>query len=104
MQSEVPEWQVICRDEGIAPEEVRLIFERYDAYLRFTKGGAGEPIALNTWFRFYHREKLSEGQQAGPLPGGCSADGDAVNNACLSKPAEFLRALTAYEAERPATD
>jgi hypothetical protein len=101
MQREAPDWQAICRTEAINPEEVRLIFERYDAYRQFTRGGAGEAIPLEVWFRFYHREKTSEGVQAGPLPGGCSADGDAVNNACLLKPAEFLRALTAFEAGRP---
>jgi len=86
----------MCRQEGIDPGEVRLVFERYDAYRRFTDKGSGAAISLQQWFRFYHREKTSEGVQAGPAPGGCSADGDAVNNACLRKPAEFLRVLTAY--------
>jgi len=87
----------MCRQEKIDPDEVRLVFERYEAYRRFTETGAGAAISLDQWFRFYHREKASEGNQAGPAPGGCSADGDAVNNACLQKPAEFLRVLTAYD-------
>ena len=100
MQRETSEWRAICRDEGIDTREVQLIFERYDAYRQFTQAGAGEAIPVETWFRFYHREKASEGVQAGPAPGGCSAEGDAVNNACLRKPAEFLRALVALAAER----
>ncbi|MBT8440952.1 MAG: hypothetical protein KJO76_01105 [Gammaproteobacteria bacterium] len=100
------DWQSLCRQASIDPDEVRLVYDRYEAYLRFTEGrftdgrptagGSGEPISLAQWFRFYYREKTSEGAQAGPLPGGCSADGDAVNNACLKKPAEFLRVLEAY--------
>ncbi len=89
-------WQGLCQQASIDPDEVRLVYDRYAAYRRFTEGGGGEPISLAQWFRFYHREKTSEGAQAGPLPGGCSADGDAVNNACLKKPAEFLRVLEAY--------
>lgn len=96
MQSESRDWQGMCRQEGIDPDEVRLVFARYEAYRRFTENGAGEAISLSQWFRFYHREKTSEGIQAGPAPGGCSADGDAVNNACLKKPTVFLRVLTAY--------
>jgi len=94
--SEQQDWEGMCRQAGIDPGEVRLVFERYDAYRRFTDNGAGAAISLDQWFRFYHREKASEGIQAGPAPGGCSADGDAVNNACLTKPAEFLRVLIAY--------
>jgi len=104
MQRERAGWQAICHDERINPDEIRLVFERYDAYRQFTQTGAGEPIPLETWFRFYHREKTSEGIQGGPLPGGCSADGDAVNNACLQKPTEFLRALAAFDAERAVAD
>lgn len=86
----------MCRDDGIDPAEVRLVYARYQAYRRFTEAGRGGAIGIDQWFRFYHREKTSEGIQAGPAPGGCSADGDAVNNACLDKPAAFLRVLTAY--------
>ena len=91
-------WQALCRQHAIDPVEVRLIHERYEAYRRFTDGGDGDAIPLDLWFRFYHREKTSEGIQAGAPVEGCSADGDAVNNACLKKPAEFLRVLLAYDA------
>lgn len=90
------DWRCLCREEGIDPAEVRLVFERYDAYRRYTERGTGDPIGVDQWFRFYHREKTSEGVQAGAPVAGCSADGDAVNNACLKKPAAFLRALIAY--------
>jgi len=90
------DWRGLCRQEGIDPAEVRLVYERYDAYRRYTEGGSGDPIGVDQWFRFYHREKTSEGVQAGAVPEGCSADGDAVNNACLAKPAVFLRVLIAY--------
>lgn len=95
-QQHEQDWQSLCRQASIDPDEVRLVYDRYEAYLRFTAGGSAEPISLAQWFRFYYREKTSEGAQAGPLPGGCSADGDAVNNACLKKPAEFLHVLEAY--------
>ena len=99
-QTDNHDWQSLCRQASIDPAEVRLVYQRYAAYRSFTQGGAGEPISLAQWFRFYHLEKSSEGVQAGPLPGGCSADGDAVNDACLKKPAEFLRVLMAFgEAE-----
>jgi hypothetical protein len=90
------DWRGLCREEGIDPAEVRLVYERYDAYRRYTDGGAGDPLGVDQWFRFYYREKTSEGIQAGAVPEGCSADGDAVNNACLAKPAVFLRVLIAY--------
>jgi len=95
-QKEPQDWQGLCRQASIDPDEVRLVYERYDAYRRYTEEGSGGSIPLEQWFRFYHREKTSEGAQAGQLPGGCSADGDAVNDACLKKPAEFLRVLLAY--------
>ena len=96
-QSESLDWQEKCRQLRIDPEEVRLVFERYDAYRKFTNQGAGEPISLEQWFRFYYREKMSEGIQGDAVPGACSAQGDAVNNACLKNPADFLRVLTAYD-------
>lgn len=98
-RSDSPDWQAMCRQQGIEPDEVRLVFARYEAYRRFMGQGAGASggaISLDRWFRFYYREKTSEGIQAGTPVGGCSADGDAVNNACLRKPAEFLRVLIAY--------
>jgi len=103
-QQNEQEWRGLCQQASIDPDEVRLVYDRYEAYRRFTAGGSGEPISLAQWFRFYHREKTSEGAQAGPVPGGCSADGDAVNNACLKKPAEFLRILEAYGRAGGTTD
>jgi len=97
-ETEARDWRDECREERIDPDEVRLVYQRYEAYRRFTDSGAGEAIALEQWFRFYHLEKSTEGIQAGaPAPGGCSADGDAVNNACLKKPAGFLRVLLGYD-------
>lgn len=97
MQREKHDWEGMCRAEGIDPDEVRRVYRRYEAYRRFTESASGEAIGLERWFRFYHLEKTSEGIQAGaPTPGGCSADGDVINDACLKRPAEFLRVLIAY--------
>lgn len=90
------DWQALCRQEGIDPGEVRLVFERYDAYRTYTKKTSNGAISLEQWFRFYHAEKSSEGGEAEQVPSGCSADGDAVNNACLTRPAQFLKVLSAY--------
>ena len=88
-------WRRLAQEASIDPNEVRLVYERYDAYREFTSR-SGAPLPLEQWFRFYHREKSSEGIQAGPPPSGCSADGDAVNDGCLKRPAEFLQVLIAY--------
>ena len=93
-------WLELCQSTGIDPQEVRLIHDRYAAYRSFTEKNSGSVISLEQWFRFYHLEKNSEGLQAGAPVDGCSADGDAVNNACLQRPAEFLEALIAYDAVR----
>ena len=91
-----PAWQDLARAHRIDPEEVRLVFERYDAQRRFHARGRSEPIALAQWFEFYRLEKATEGRQAGPAPGGCSVDSDAVNDACIDRPTEFLQVLEAY--------
>jgi len=93
-------WLELCRTGDIDPQEVRLIYARYDAYRGFTEKTTGASIPLAQWFRFYYREKNSEGLQAGAPVEGCSADGDAVNNACLSRPGVFLAALEAYNLAR----
>ncbi len=93
-------WREHCLSTGIDPQDVRLIHARYDAYRDFTEKNSGSAIPLEQWFRFYHLEKNSEGLQAGAPADGCSADGDAVNNACLLRPVEFLEALIAYDAVR----
>lgn len=91
-----PDWQALCQQEGIDPAEVRLVFERYAAYRAYTEQTSGDAISLQQWFRFYHAEKSSEGSELEQVPSGCSADGDAVNNACLTHPVRFLKVLTAY--------
>jgi hypothetical protein len=90
------DWQTLCQQESIDPAEVRLVFERYDAYRTYTEKATGNAISLEQWFRFYHAEKSTDGGESEVVPSGCSADGDAVNNACLSRPAEFLKVLAAY--------
>lgn len=94
------DWLNMCSEARIDPDEVRLVFDRYDAYRRYTKGKEGDSIALEQWFRFYRMEKASEGDQAGPSPSGCSVDSDAVNNACIERPGPFLLVLKAYDASR----
>jgi len=95
-------WLELCRTTEIDPQEVRLIYDRYDAYRGFTEKNTGSSIPVEQWFRFYHLEKNSEGQQAGAPVQGCSADGDAVNNACLQRPGVFLEVLKAYDTSRQA--
>jgi len=90
------DWLNICRAERIDPDEVRLVYARYDAYRRYARSGTDDAGALEQWFRFYRMEKASEGEQAGPAPSGCSVDSDAVNNACIKRPAPFLQALQAF--------
>ena len=90
-------WLEMCRTAAIDPQEVRLIHERYAAYRGFTEKNTGSSIPLEQWFGFYHLEKSSEGVQASAPVEGCSADGDAVNNACLKRPAEFLTVLLVYQ-------
>lgn len=97
-------WLDICRSERIDPEEVRLVFARFDASRRYAEGGGREAsAALDQWFRFYRMEKASDGEQAGPAPSGCSVDSDAVNNACIKRPTQFLQALHAYLQSERAT-
>jgi hypothetical protein len=93
-------WLSLCRESSIDPEEVRLVFARYEAYRKYTNASVGSAIAIEQWFKFYHMEKASEGDQAQPAPSGCSVDSDAVNNACIKRPAEFLQVLRAYAGEQ----
>ncbi len=89
-------WARLAQQFSIDPDEVRLVHERYAAQRKFAvaKGGS---LPIAQWFRFYHLEKTSEGQQTGPAPSGCSVDSGAVNNACIQRPAEFLQVLQAYD-------
>jgi len=88
-------WLQLCRAEDIDPDEVRLVFTRYDAYRKYTDKFS-QAISLEHWFGFYHMEKSSEGDGAQTAPAGCSVDSNAVNNSCISRPKEFLKALQAY--------
>ncbi len=101
---EEPSWESLAHDLQIDSREVRLVYERYAARLRFAEQQQIEPIALEQWFRFYYLEKTTEGEQAGPAPSGCSVDGDAVNNACIKRPREFLRLLQAYAREQQSVE
>jgi hypothetical protein len=91
-------WRDLAREHRIDPDEVRLVFARYDAQRQFHARSRGDPIALGQWFRFYRMEKSTEGSQAGPAASGCSVDSDAVNDACIERPVEFLAVLEAYAA------
>lgn len=93
------DWLALARDYRIDPEAIRLVFSRFDAQRRFHARGRGEPLELARWFRFYRMEKATEGRQAGPVPGGCSVDGAADNDACIDRPGEFLQVLEAYAAQ-----
>ena len=90
------DWQQLARSHRIDPDEVRLVFARYDAHRQFAGRSRADIIALEQWFRFYRMEKASEGEQAAPAPSGCSVDSDAVNNACIKRPQEFLQVLQAF--------
>ncbi len=94
-------WEARARDLRIDPQEVRLVFNRYAARLRYAEQRQIEPIALEQWFRFYHMEKTTEGQQAEAVPGGFPAESDAVDDgACITRPREFLELLRAYAQEQ----
>ena len=93
-----PDWLRYCREQEIDPDEVRIVFSRYEAYRRFTTEGEGTPIGLEQWFRFYHLEKTSEGEQAGLAPGGFGADSSGGNIAAIQRPRDFLEILKALQA------
>ena len=97
-------WLDLCREEGIDPDEVRMVFDRFDAQRKYNEDKREAAIELDRWFRFYRMEKASEGAQAGPAPAGCSVDSDAVNDACIRRPGPFLTVLKAYQAEKKAGD
>ncbi len=72
------DWLDLCREYRIDPDEVRIVFSRYDAYRKFMANGRDPDIALDQWFRFYHMEKASEaGGETDPAPSGCSVDSGA---------------------------
>lgn len=95
------DWRGVCRAQGLDPAEVDMVFARYAAYRDYmsSRGGA---LTLADWFRFYRLEKASEsGQQAGGLVGGCSADGEAMQQNLLSNPKGFLEVLRLRVASLP---
>ena len=98
--AEGPGWEALAHARGIDPEEVRMVYARYQAQLDFAGRRGTAPLPLERWFAFYRLEKASEGEQAGPAPGGCSVDSDAVNDACIRRPADFLQVLAAFAASQ----
>jgi hypothetical protein len=95
-QTPANDWLGLARQHHIDPDEVRMVYSRYDAQRRFYAGGRGEAMVLRRWFEFYRMEKSTEGRRAGSAPSGCSVDSAAVNDACIERPAEFLMVLEAY--------
>ena len=93
--SKAKDWRELALRHQIDPEEVRMAFDRFDAQRQFRAKTGHEPIGLSQWFRFYRLEKVTEGRQAGPTPGGCSIDSAAVIDACIERPAKFLQVLQA---------
>lgn len=95
------DWLALAGTLRVRPDEVRLVFDRYAAQAQFALARQQQPLPISQWFSFYHMEKKSDGQQAaGPAPSGCSVDSDAVNDACISRPEEFLQVLKAYAESR----
>jgi hypothetical protein len=91
---DLADWTGACRAEGLDPGEVRLVLERYRAYRAYyLDGRRGEPLPVETWFTWYHRETASETGQQAPAPSGCSVDDDARNRGAVRKPQAFLRLL-----------
>lgn len=93
------DWQSLARAEGVDPAEVRLVFGRYQAHVRYHRGErGGEPLPIETWFGFYHREAASEAHQNAPAASGCSVDPGARNRGAVARPEAFLRVLAALVA------
>ena len=92
-------WAALARAEGLDPAEVRLVFGRYQAYLRYYQAGCrGEPLALENWFTWYRMETASEAEQNSPTASGCSVDPNARNRGAIERPAAFLKVLAALAA------
>jgi len=85
-----------CRAEGIDPDEVAMVADRYAAYRRFAAANAGG-LTLQAWFRFYCLEKESElGDNAKGVVSSCSATGEANPHQYLAQPAPFLALVQDY--------
>jgi hypothetical protein len=85
-----------CRAQGMDPEEVAMVAERYAAYQRFAGANAGG-LTLQGWFRFYCLEKESElGDNAKGVVSSCSATGEANPHQYLAQPGPFLALIQDY--------
>jgi hypothetical protein len=87
----LPSWKAACKSEAMDPGEVEMVADRYVAYRDFMAGKPGA-LEIADWFRFYRMEKESEIGSDGVVSG-CSATGDAIEQACLARPREFLAVL-----------
>lgn len=90
------ELQSRCRSAGVDPAEVQVAASRYDAYREFyARGGRGEALAVEQWFRWYYAEVSSESAGTNTAsPGGCSVDSDSRNRGLMTNPGAFLELLT----------
>lgn len=88
------DWRGLCRVQGIDPAEVELVSGRYVAY-RDYMATRGDGLPLEAWFRFYCMEKESEVGVAGAAVSGCSATGEPMAQALLTRPGVFLEVLKA---------
>lgn len=85
-----------CRAQGMDPDEVAMVADRYAAYRRYTGADAGG-LSLPGWFRFYCLEKESElGDNAKGVVSSCSATGEANPHQYLAQPGPFLALVQEY--------
>lgn len=97
-----PDWLLGCQEEGIDPGEVRLVYQRYEAYRGFYLQGRGEPLSLEAWFNCYRIETASEATaQSKPSPSGCSVDDGSHNRGVIRKPEAFLKVLRRLAGAQP---
>lgn len=97
-------WAGWCRQQGVDPAEVRVVFGRYNAYRDYyqdeRRGGA---LSLKDWFGFYRMEAASEADQASPTASECSVDPNAPSRGSITRPAQFFEALSRLIALEAAT-
>jgi hypothetical protein len=85
-----------CRAQGMDPDEVAMVADRYVAYRRFAGSETGG-LTLEAWFRFYRIEKESElGDNAKGVVSSCSATGEANPHQYLTQPGPFLALVRDY--------
>jgi len=88
-------WAGWCRQQGVDPGEVQVVFGRYSAYCSYYQGGRhGEALSLKDWFTFYRMEAASEADQASPTASECSVDPNAPSRGSITRPAQFFEALS----------